>query len=68
MFDIDRAGAAAANFFKKKYSLKPIFIINSDNIFKSIRMGKKLKIKDASDYVMNYGIDGLKNFIKCIKR
>lgn len=64
-FDMDRPGIKAANYFKKKYGFKPLFIGDKNKtIWKNLSIIKKEKIKDPSDFIAKYGYDKLEKYIQ----
>lgn len=66
-FDSDKPGMKAANYYRKTYDIKPIFILNKNmSIWQNLTIAKKSQIKDPSDLVKQFGIEALAKYLKHI--
>lgn len=67
-FDMDKPGIRAANYYKRKYDFKPLFVGSSKRtLWQNIINAKKIHVKDVSDFVAYYGIENFKIYLQNLK-
>ena len=68
LFDMDRPGIRAANYYKKEYRFVPYFMGSTKkSLWKNIISAKTNKTKDCSDFVKRYGLDVFKQYLEHLK-